>query len=283
MKHKHNLVAFIGIGVQKSATTWMYSMLTSHPEIKGAKGGLKNKEVNFFNRSYFLGFDWYNNKFEFGDHIVGEFSTLYFPECSVPERVYKYNPDIKLILIVRNPIDRAFSQHKFQFMKNRLSEKSKDFDCALEINPSYIDQGLYAKHLANWLNFFTLKQILIITFDDIKDNCGNELKKAYKFLGVDENYVPDAIQSKVNASYHVKSRLLNRAYSGIARRLPDVVVKIFKKTGLTSIVRRANRKKISDEVIKPMTTETRHNLNTIFKDDIVDFESMISRDLSQLK
>ncbi len=131
MKNKNNLVDFIGIGVQKSATTWLYSMLISHPEIKGAKGGLKNKEVNFFNRSYFLGFDWYSNKFEFGDRIVGEFSTLYFPECSV--------------------------------------------------------------------------------------------------------------------------------------------------------VRRANRKKISDEVIKPMTTETRHNLNTIFKDDIVDFESRISRDLSQLK
>ena len=126
MKNKNNLVDFIGIGVQKSATTWMYSMLTSHPEIKGAKGGLKNKEVNFFNRSYFLGFDWYNNKFEFGDHIVGEFSTLYFPECSVPERVYKYNPDIKLILIVRNPIDRAFSQHKFQFMKNRLSDYQEE-------------------------------------------------------------------------------------------------------------------------------------------------------------
>jgi hypothetical protein len=122
-----------------------------------------------------------------------------------------------------------------------------------------------------------------MTFDDIKNDYSNELKKVYKFLGVDENYVPNLLQNKVNVSYHIKSNLFNRVYSGTERILPNVVVKYFKKIGLVSIVRRLNRKKITGEVIKPMTTETRQKLNTLFKDDIADFEDMISRDLSQWK
>ena len=110
---------FIGIGVQKSATSWVFQSLIEHPEIQAGK----EKEINFFNFKYQYGYHWYQNRFFDSELLTGEFSTQYFWDKNVPERIYQFNPDIKLILCLRNPVDRAFSQHQHEIRKNRVHDQ----------------------------------------------------------------------------------------------------------------------------------------------------------------
>src|SRR3989339_1804269 len=103
-------VDIIGIGVQKSATTWLYTCLSEHPEIRCSS----KEEMNYFDDSlsYSKGFEWYHAHFKFGAWKTAEYSPTYFYDKNVPARIHTYNPDSKLILSLRNPIERAFSHYR---------------------------------------------------------------------------------------------------------------------------------------------------------------------------
>lgn len=163
MGNYRNSVDFIGIGAQKCATTWIFFNLIKHPKIRDSQLS-SNKEINFFNHFYYKGTDWYDRQFHFGDWLVGESSPLYFCEPSVPVRIKQYNPEIKLLLSLRNPVDRAYSQHRHEVMRNRLGGDKIIFENALPGNPSYIEQGLYATHLSHWLEHFPKERIFISLF-----------------------------------------------------------------------------------------------------------------------
>lgn len=171
---------FIGIGVQRSATTWLFECLREHPDIRGPVGEI-NKELDFFNHNYAIGYAWYHQWFEFGPWKTGEYSVLYFHDKCVPERIYRYNPNAKLLLSLRNPIDRAFSQHKHEVQRNRLPKELYNFWDALEQNPSYIEQGRYATHLERYLEFFDRNQIFIMLFDDIYSRPSDVLRDLFSF------------------------------------------------------------------------------------------------------
>jgi len=126
-------VDFIGVGVQKAATSWIFQCLLEHPEIPAGS----DKETNFFNFRYSFGYPWYQSKFQFGEWKAGEFSTLYFVDKNVPERIHRYNPKVKLILSERDPVERAFSQHQREIRRNRLPKELYDFKLAVQFNPTY--------------------------------------------------------------------------------------------------------------------------------------------------
>ena len=103
-------VNFIGVGAQKSGTSWIYACLYEHPEICAPI-----KEIHFFSRPrYEKGIAWYEKQFDrcAVEKLRGEFSTsyLYTPEAAA--RIHAAYPDAKIIAVLRNPIDRAYSQYR---------------------------------------------------------------------------------------------------------------------------------------------------------------------------
>ena len=157
---------YIIIGAQKGGTTSLHRYLTRHPDV----GVSLRKEIHFFSSSYDQGLDWYLAHFpEPGEFaVVGEASTSYLSDPEVPERVRRAVPNVKLIALLRNPVDRAYSQYQ---MNVRKGVETLSFEEAIAQEPvrlrnapnrsselwrfsSYATRGLYAEHLERWLAAF---------------------------------------------------------------------------------------------------------------------------------
>ncbi|MBD3307229.1 hypothetical protein GF339_12405 [candidate division KSB3 bacterium] len=276
-------VDFIGLGVQKAATSWIFECLRAHPEIRGPVG-VVNKELHFFNRNYYRGYLWYHRRFEFGDWKTGEYSTLYFPDANCPERIYRYNPEVKLLLSLRNPIERAFSQHRHEIMQNHLPPEFYPFEKALPQNPSYLEQGKYASHLERFLQFFPRRSLHIILFDDIMTDPQNCLRQIYKFLAVDETFSPPVMSKKQNVSQTFRSHGVERVVRTSSKMLRtwvgDSVVEGLKATKVPGLLKRLNAVKIDDSVVPRISPEMRQHLRELFADEIARLSELIGRDLS---
>lgn len=206
---------FLVIGAARCGTTSLYEYLKSHPQIYLPPS--KRPEPHFFlkENEFKKGIKYYSNKY-FKDvdknAVAGEISTSYIYQPYVAERIKKYLPRVKLIAILRNPIERAFSNYWVTYKngietlpfsqairqeKFRISNPESTFHA--EVQPfAYIDRGRYYKQLKIYLKFFSRNQIHIAIFEDFINNTLVELKKIFTFLDVDTSYVPPNIGKKFN-------------------------------------------------------------------------------------
>jgi hypothetical protein len=204
-------VSFLCVGAQKSGTTTLRRLLRQHPQIR-----MPAQEVHFFDNDTF---DWgapnyslYHSIFEMelasnsdykksSENIVsegicfGEVTPIYMYWQPCPLRIFKYNPEMKLIFLLRNPISRAFSQWSMEF--NRGSE-SADFtysihnenerlqECAYQQHRvySYIKRGMYSAQIDHFLTLFKQEQMLFIKAESFFANPLTELNKICEFLGI---------------------------------------------------------------------------------------------------
>lgn len=180
------------IGVRKTGTRALINMLRTHPEIFAAVG-----EVHFFDRdvNFEKGIQWYIDQMPCTKkmQITIEKSPSYFTTESVPARIKTFSANIKLFLIVRDPIDRTVSDFtQLSDWWNGESQKDMTFE-KLAFNSSTgavcteyspIAHSIYVKFLRIWLEHFKLDQIHIVDGDTLIKNPVEELKKAESFLGV---------------------------------------------------------------------------------------------------
>jgi len=273
-------VDFIGVGVQKAATDWLFACMAEHPQLRVSSV----KEVNFFNKNYEKGFLWYHRFFQFGALQAGEYSPLYFQCKDVPERIHRYNPDAKLVLSLRNPVDRAYSQHKHQIMRNRLPPHLHDFARAMEQNPSYIEQGKYATHLENYLSFFGRERIHVVLFEEVASRPKDVLRELFGYLGVERSFEPSVLGKRLNVARTYKSRRLHRLMGKggrtFRRLLGQAPVQLIKSAGLTGVLRNWNEVELKGDLMPLMTKEAGESLRTLFEDEIRRLELLIGRDLS---
>jgi hypothetical protein len=277
---------FFGIGAQRSATTWLFECLLEHPDIRGADMPA-NKELNFFNHNYEKGYAWYHKRFKFGPWKTGEYSVLYYFDESVPGRIYRYNPDIKLILSLRNPIDRAFSQHKHEVQRGRIPEGLYGFWDALALNPTYIEQGKYAILLERYLEYFKRRQIHIVLYDDITSKPSDVLRDLYRFIGVDETYAPSSTKTKVNVAHTFRSRglynFIFKSSAFVREHLGEQIHYIVKATRIPALIRNYNETEIDKRIVPPLSKDDRRRLHEIFAGEIERLSEIIGRDLSHWK
>ena len=272
---------FIGIGAQKCASTWLYEILADHPQACLAE----EKELDFFSYHYDHGYQWYENSFseEANVSLVGEISPSYFNSPSAPERIREYDPDVRLILCLRDPIDRALSNHRHEVRIGNLQGDDLSFENGLRNNPQYVDQGLYATHLERWLKHFDRRQILIILFDDVEADPQNIARQVYTFLGIDTQHESAALKEASNPSYVNRSTVLEEAKNAIRATLRKLRLgrlwQLLGDLGLRRLYRAANRAP-SESVIPPLEVGTREFLDECFASEIDRLEVLLNRDLS---
>jgi len=185
---------FLGIGVEKSGTSWIAECLMEHPEVNLPK----EKELFFFNaydphylkvenlKYDTLGFDWYERQFKKSGRkkINGEFTPTYIYCEKAAKRIKENSPDIKFIVVLRNPSQRAFSQYihdkKIGLIKNI------SFEEALKRHENYIEKGLYSKYLKMYFSHFPRENFFITTFDDILAKPQKLMEEIYSFLELEK-------------------------------------------------------------------------------------------------
>jgi hypothetical protein len=276
------LVSAIGIGVQKAATSWLFRCLAQHPDLRGAQRDERDKELNFFNHNYEYGYDWYEPHFESGPWQNLEFSVLYFHDANVPGRVKEYNPDARLLLCLRNPVDRAISQHRHEIRKGRLPSRETAFWDALTRNPSYIEQGRYADHLERWLEHFELTQFHIVEYDQIREEPDQVLQRAFRFLGVDPTFRPSLTNERVNRSLVQGDGLIRSAlgFAGRSVRLlaGDALTERMKDTRLGTRLQEYRYVEVGGRGELAAGTEERARLAACFRSDLQRLGQLLDRD-----
>lgn len=204
---------FIIIGVQKGGTSSLYTYLTHHPQIAEAR----QKEVHFFDLNFEKGINWYRSQFpSIGDgtqKLNCEASPYYIFHPCVSQRVYDLFPQVKLILLLRNPVDRAISHY---YHEVRLGFETLSLEDAIAAEPSrlegeiekliasetyysynhqhhtYLSRGIYVNQLPMWMKLFPKEQILILKSEDLYTDPATTFNTTLEFLNLPshqlENY-----------------------------------------------------------------------------------------------
>ena len=283
---------FLCVGAQKAGTTTLHDILIQHPEIYLPE----IKETKFFqdNSKYKKGLNYYEKEFFGkwnGERAIGEIDPDYMYFEYVPERIYKHlGKDIKLIFMLRNPVDRAYSHY---WMSYRRGYETETFERAIELEQerikidefhrshfSYIDRGFYAKQIKRYLKLFPKENMLFIIFEeDFLKNRKKTIKSILSFIGV---------SCEVELNLDIKS---NPASIYRLKILRDFIYKpnYIKKIGKILIPHKKLRQKIirtldklNQKPIKPPKLDKNFRkklLFTYFINDIKELEDIIEKSL----
>jgi len=250
---------FMCIGASKSGTTTLYEILKKHSQVFLPSF----KEPHFFDNHFIYknGLDWYFNTYfkrVKDEKRIGDFTPSYLFEKESAKRIFcDLGQDVKFIVILRNPVDRAYSlylhskrdQHETLSFKNalkmekeRLNNARKQNDYLSELRLSYIEQGLYGRMLEQYFKYFSKDNFLIIHFEDefIKKR-GDTINRIFSFLELQNE------QLNIN----IKSNTVSTARSVWLK-------KILKKKG---IFRNLLKKIIPSLMLRQILINKIHKLN----------------------
>jgi hypothetical protein len=233
---------FVVIGVGRGGTTSLYHYLGQHPCIvKSAYD-----EIGYFDDNYHLGVNWYRSMFptkfhkekiikKYGKFLTFEVTPWYIRKPWIAERVKNLLEDVKIIAVLRNPVDRTYSHYhlavrdkvvtkSFEEVIEEDIEKLKKYHLTKKddnyfnniVQNSFLARSFYAEQLEKWFNVFNKKNILIISSEELSENTQNTLNTIFNFLNVH----PEKIQNldKVNVAKYpamsnkIRKQLINYFY-----------------------------------------------------------------------
>lgn len=244
------LPTFLIIGAQKGGTTSLHAYLCEHPRVAPPV----TKEVHFFDHELRRGLGWYRAHFKRGSEpgvLSGEATPYYLFHPLVPARVAGVLPDCKLIVVLRNPIDRAFSHHNHE---RALGFERLGFEPAIEAESerlageeeriladpayrsfahqhhSYLSRGRYAEQLERWLACFDRDQMLVLSAEELFAEPGGVVHDAQEFLGLEARMPTDlaAKNARAYAPIHAATRAaLRDEFAPHNRRLYELLGRDF--------------------------------------------------------
>ena len=302
-KIKLKLPNFLIVGAAKSGTSSLYHYLKQHPKIYMTEKE-NNKETHFFiepknilgigpghyGKGIIINFYNYKKLYQsntFSKYIAsGEASVsyLYFFEQSIPN-IIRYLKNPKIIIILRNPINRAFSNYLHhvrdgledlsfeEALKSQKKRKEKNWWWGYQ----FTDLGFYYHQVKAYLDNFD--QVKIYLFDDLKKDTLSLVKDMYGFLGVDTSFTPD-VSIKYNVSGIPKNKFIHKFL-----KKPNILKSIVKPVVKTLIPYKERRKVIEKIKMKNLQKpqikpETREYLKNLYREDILKLQDLIKRDLS---
>jgi len=203
MVKKKKGVDFIIVGAMKAGTTSLARHLGKHPDIH-----MPQKELHFFCKEdkYEKGIDYYYELLEVADNagkIIGEKTPTYCYHEESPERIAGHFPDVKLIWIFRNPIERAYSHYCYFVqigMERRAFSKVVYEHEKIKtegIGATFVPRGFYVEQVERYLKYFPRENMLFLDFNALKTKPGFVINKCYDFLGLKEKEESDYADKKV--------------------------------------------------------------------------------------
>jgi len=291
-----SLPNYLFIGAAKSATTTFFDILKKHEDIFVPKF----KEPHFFNidENYLKGLDWYKKTY-FKDinnePIIIDFTPtyLYYKLCA--ERIFdSLGPNVKFVIILRNPVDRAYSHYNHSKrdghevssfedaikLENERIEKFRDEnDFLSELRCSYISQGLYFEMISAYLKYFDLNNFFIINFEsEVVQNLDQTLLKLSKFLKLDLSNLDYEIHS--NKSGKPKYKLLQNIITNnnLFRKILKMIVPQKQRQIIRNKIKNFNKE---DFVYLQLSEEKRRQLfEKYFRKDIMKLENLIGKKMN---
>lgn len=299
---------FLIIGAAKAGTTALYQFLKQHPQIYMSS----LKEPHFF---AFEGetLDFQGPRDQLGvEHMlitdiepyralfqkvsqetaIGEASAMYLYSPKAPERIQHHIPDAKLIAILRDPVERAYSSFLHLVRDDR--EPFTDFAQALRDEETriqknwmpiwhYQQMGFYYAQLQRYFDRFKQSQIKVYLYEDLNANPTDLVQDIYRFLGVDAAFAPDVSQ-KYNVSGIHGNKIMHAMHAFLINPHPakSILKPLFPKELRRSVIGQLANSLRNKNLVKPQfSAETRQQLIQLYREDILRLQDLIQRDLSK--
>jgi hypothetical protein len=298
----NKLPNFLGVGAAKSGTSTLYIHLLNHPEIYVPK--MEYKELRFFSdMGPFTGpgdetvnakitntlqeyASYYANVTQ--EKVIGDVSNdyLYFYEKSI-KNIKKYLPGpTKIIILLRNPVDRAYSNYLYFLLDGR---ETLSFEEACKVEDKRLAQhwewlwgykqvGLYFKQVKAYLDNFD--QVKVCFFDDLVRDNKKFLEEIYAFLEVDPIYAPKSLNQKFNASGIPQNKLLHSLL--VRDDAQKNAIREFFKSLLPKKQRQTLKRHLMNRNLQkpPLHPETRSELTNYYREDVLQLQDLLQQDLS---
>ncbi|MGK7896071.1 MAG: sulfotransferase [Xenococcus sp. (in: cyanobacteria)] len=286
---------FLIIGAAKGGTTSLYHYLSQHPQIYMSSlkeprfFALEGEKLNFQNPDSAINYTSVTTLSEYcklfegvRDEIaIGEASPLYLYSTKAIERIAHYLPKAKLIVILRNPVDRAYSCYKhlvalepFSFA-DALQEEDKRISQNWSHLWHYRQGGYYYKQLKGYFEKFSPEQIKVYLFDDLKSDPLGLVQNLFSVLEVDDSFVPDLAYR--NVSNNPKIKVLQNIVSG----------RHFLRLASQKVVPASLRKNVAQKIrswnsqnFEAMPEEVRYQLTKDYREDILKLQDLVGLNLS---
>lgn len=269
---------FLGIGGMRCGSTWLHNLLATHPSIYVPQ---RRKELKFFDLNYNRGPDWYesffpNDREREGFAAIGEVSPTYLTDRQSAPRIAEMRSVERFIVILRNPVDRAYSHYSQRLVVDGYRKSFKEY---LGDHPHILRYGYYGYYMRHFFRYCERSSVLPLIFEEAVQDVEATKRRIGHFLDIPpEGFPTDAGRTPANGSYVPHRPRLNKfAYrlSACLRRLDlDRVIEFAKAAGASRVLqgRRAH-------AIGLMPEETRDELARLYQDDIDELEELLGVNL----
>ena len=280
---KDFLVNTLIIGAGRSGTTTLYSYLKTHREVCFSY----IKEAPFFSLKdhYCKGEKYYHSFFrKCGDAaVIASADTYLLMDHEAISRVHAYNPDMKILVMLRDPVARAYSSYNYSvnfghheayssFLNSIEEEReiASEPDIVRRNNSGHFYGSLYHEHLSKWTRKFPREQILLLKTSDLRENHGKFSGELFSFLDLPDH---DGDIEHVNAAAIPKNKAVERLFmdrENLPRRLvrsllPRSLKNLIMRTGVIDQLHAANRK---EQIAEPLSNEEMKLASAYFQDDL---------------
>lgn len=284
---------FIIIGANKGGTSSFYQYLSQHPEVFMSEikepmfflfwdkyeqdKKTDHAEPEWLNWKPISSLEVYQRMFVVPPHIkaAGEASTAYLANPRCAERIHDFNPQMKIIAVLRNPVFRAFSNYQ---MYVRLGYEKEKFEACVEQELSgnrghlpqgrhYVQLGYYGQALARYYTIFGEENVRVYLNEELRDKPEWLFRDAFNFLGVDATFKPN-VTEKFNVNENVTLR----------NGFQNLLVSADRKIPFTKVLGKTIRSRIYGEL--HLSPAMQSKLGNLYRDDVRQLERLAHRDLS---
>ena len=271
------------VGAPKAGTTSLHHYLNQHTDVSMSSvkepNFFSSKEVEslFYNSKCIDDSNDYHKLFSIEKRQVrGEASVSYLYYEHVPKRIYDYNSEAKIIIMLREPIERAFSHYLMDCRLGFCSEKLEDIIDNPQSYPQYFQQylelGNYYSQIKRYQDIFGKEQLLVIFYDDFKDNTEKVMNCVFSFLEIE----------KQDIDFSIKNPFLSTSNTLISKLYKFKIIRKAVKAIMPERLLLLIRSKYFSAKSKPMLSKaTEQQLKVFYKSDVFQLEKLLNTDLAR--
>lgn len=285
---------FVIPGFSRAGTTWLYSVLRKHPDIYLPK----KKEIGYYDQNSGKGLKWYRRHYDgyCGERYAGDITPIYILRKDIAAKIKADLPDCKIIIILRNPVERLYSVYLRTFREKRLNytfeelithenflhfQEEEYWDC--QSCPDFVKLNfqLYFDKVEQYVKVFGRSNVLILYYEDSEVNPAGYIERILDFLKlpsapfIHQNNL--SIHKKENATVDPKSLSLHRLVQGLSKLGRKLNIKYIDFT--VDYARDVYRKIMLDSQNIAVDEESRKKIELYFYEDIVQLSEFVNRDL----
>jgi len=289
-------IDFLGIGAPRCGTTWLAACLNEHPQICISKtkecGIFKGKNTLYGEEVFHRNFSYCKN-----DTLRGTFPVNYLYRDDFAKLLRNHNKNIKIIVMLRNPVDRIHS-HLLLWQSLGKIQKHISINKLPYYKNTYpfIESSYYSKYLPIWISEFTRERVFIGIYEDMTENPTKFLKDVYRFLNVDDSFNAPSAHKVINSA--MEKRIIRKFVIYITMQLKNTrrkvkkkylgknIILAWRKLGLSHLTKKINQKSM---MVTPVSIKkkmgprippaTRAKLIKLYEEDISYIERITGKKL----